>query len=401
MRTDIAYALEHLELEVEDARLVPARRPPPAPPLADPAAAVAAALEEPLGFPALRRALTPDDHVAVVVDERVPQLPRLLTPILEHLTRAEVRPEAITLLCASSSSQAWVDELPDAFQDVRTEVHDPTNRKRLSYLATTRHGHRIYMNRTLVDADQAVVLTRRGYDPVLGYAGAEGALFPALSDAETLGKSWERLALAAPGATPWPLRQEATEVAWLLGVPFLVQVIEGADSDVAHILGGPVETGREGQRLLDARWRVEVDRPADTVVVGVGGEPDRQRFGDLARALACAARVVKRGGKIVLLSGGEPELGAAADLLRSAEDPEAALGLVRKQHSAEGMEAFQWASAAQQATIYLLSGLPSDTAEELFTVPLDHAGQVQRLLREGSCLFLADAQKTMAEVRKP
>jgi nickel-dependent lactate racemase len=401
MRTDIAYGLEHLELEVGDDRLVPSRRQPPAPALADPAAAVAAALEEPHGFPALRRALTPDDHVAVVVDEELPQLPRLLTPILEHLTRAYVRPEAITLLCPSSSAQAWVDELPDEFQEVRVEVHDPANRKRLSYLAATRHGHRIYMNRTLVDADQAVVLTRRGYDPVLGYAGAEGALYPALGDAETLQKSWERLSLAAPGAAPWPLRREATEVAWLLGVPFLVQVIEGADADVAHVLGGPVETSGEGQRLLDARWRVEVDGPADTVVVGVGGEPGGHRFADLARALACAARVVKRGGRIVLLSGGEPELGEAADLLRRAEDPEAALNLVRKQHSAEGVSAFLWASAAQQATVYLLSGLPGDTAEELFTVPLDHAGQVQRLLRDGSCLFLADAQKTMAEVRRP
>src|SRR5437763_3219905 len=136
MRTDIAYGVEHLELEVEASRLVTAHRQPAAPPLADPAAAVADALENPLGFPPLRRALTPDDHVAVVVDEQLPQLPRLLTPILEHLTQAHVRPEAITLLCPSASSQAWVDELPDAFQEVRLEVHDPANRKRLSYLAT-------------------------------------------------------------------------------------------------------------------------------------------------------------------------------------------------------------------------------------------------------------------------
>src|SRR5262245_53191445 len=160
MRTDITYGQQRLELEVGDGRLVSSRRRPPAPPLADPVAAVAAALEEPLGFPALRRALTPDDHVAVVVDEQLPQLPRLLTPVLEHLTQAHVRPEAITLLCPTPSSQAWVDELPDAFQEVRLEVHDPANRKRLSYLATTRHGHRLYLNRTLVDADQSVVLTR-------------------------------------------------------------------------------------------------------------------------------------------------------------------------------------------------------------------------------------------------
>src|SRR5690349_23463352 len=48
---------------------------------------------------------------------------------------------------------------------------------------------------TLVDADQLVVLTRRGYDPVLGYGGAEAALYPALSDEETRGHAWERLTM--------------------------------------------------------------------------------------------------------------------------------------------------------------------------------------------------------------
>src|SRR5437667_10602625 len=125
MRAVIDYGEERLEVEVPEGQFISIQRQPIAPPLPDLAAAVRAALETPLGFPALRRALTPDDHVAVVVDEQLSQLPRLLPPILEHLTRAEVRPDAVTLLCAASSPQDWVDELPDAFDEVRVEVHDP------------------------------------------------------------------------------------------------------------------------------------------------------------------------------------------------------------------------------------------------------------------------------------
>ena len=51
-------------------------------PLADPTAAVRAALDAPLHYPPLRRALTPDDHVAVLVDEDLPHLARLLVPLL-------------------------------------------------------------------------------------------------------------------------------------------------------------------------------------------------------------------------------------------------------------------------------------------------------------------------------
>ena len=42
----------------------------------------------------------------------------------------------------------------------RFQVHDPADRKKLSYLATTRQGRRIYLNRSAVDADQLIVLSR-------------------------------------------------------------------------------------------------------------------------------------------------------------------------------------------------------------------------------------------------
>src|SRR5262249_23209537 len=152
-----------------------------------------------------------------------------------HLVQAEVSPEAVTLVCApTGSQQAWIDRLPDDFADVKVEVHDSTDRKRLAYLATTRHGRRLYINRTAVDAGQIVVLSGRRFDPVLGYAGAEAALYPALSDEATRKAMLVRSPMEVPGATPWPVRQEACEVAWLLGAPFLVQVIEGPGDQIAH-----------------------------------------------------------------------------------------------------------------------------------------------------------------------
>src|SRR5262249_7653281 len=159
----------------------------------------------------------------------------------------------ITLVCPPpSTGQPWVEELPDTFQEVRVEVHDPHDRRRLSYLATMREGRRLYLNRTVVDADQVVVLARRRYDPLLGYAGAEGALYPALSDEETLRELSARLSLDAPGEAPWPIRREAAEAAWLLGAPFFVQIIEGAGDAITHVVAGLADTSQEGQRLLDA-----------------------------------------------------------------------------------------------------------------------------------------------------
>src|SRR5438552_1457199 len=204
MQVSIAYGRERLEVDVPESHLVGVQRQPQAPPLAEPAAAARAALETPLGFPALRRALTPDDHVVVVIDEHLPLLPELLTPVLQHLLEAQVALGAITLLCPPrESSHEWRQRLPAEFRAVSVEVHDPADRRRLSYLATTRKGRRLYLNRKIVDADQLVFLICRTYDPLLGYSGAEGAIYPALSDEATQKEMGSLFSMDAPGDKPW------------------------------------------------------------------------------------------------------------------------------------------------------------------------------------------------------
>ncbi len=176
----------------------------------------------------------------------------------------------------------------------------------------------------------------------------------------------------------------------------MVHIIEGAGDEVTHVLGGLADTGAESIRLVNARWRGSLEGLADTVIAGISGDPGRHTFADLAAALACAARVVKPEGRILLLTGAIPSLNDAADLLRQADSPQQALKNLRQQAPPDMPAAFQWASAAQRASIYLLSGLPADVAEELFTTPLEHPKQVQRLLDQSkSSVFIPDANKTM------
>jgi nickel-dependent lactate racemase len=401
MQVEMAYGQEKVALQVTESNVLTVQRQPQPAPVNDPAAAVREALESPYHFPPLRRALTPDDHVAIVVDEQLPGLANLLAPILEHLTEAQVHPDAVTLVCPTpAASQPWLDGLPEEFEEVRVEVHDSSDRDHLSYLASTRRGRRVYLNRTVTDADQVVVLGRRGYDSLTGYSGAETALFPSLSDEATLRDVQKQLTLRPPGQEPWPLEREAAEVAWLLGAPFLVQVIEGVGSEVLHVLGGTLDSSSEGRRLLDSAWRVQLSRRASVVVAGISGDAGRHRFTELAQALANAARVVEPGGRIILLTDTAPELGLAARVLREANDSRQALRLLSHETFAGRDAAFQWASAAEVATIYLLSRLEPDIAEELFTVPLEDAGQAQRLLVPGqSLVFLPEAHKMMASVK--
>ncbi len=400
MRLTLAFAREQLDLEVPDDRVIAAPREAVAA-LADPVAAIRVALDAPFQFPALRRALTPDDQVAIVVDEQLPNLGRLLVPVLEHILSAGVSQEAITLVCAPSPSrQEWLEDLPDDLQDVHVEVHDPTERRRLSYVAATAGGRRLYLNRSVADADQVVVLSRRHYDVLFGHAGAEGELFPGLSDEPTRTEMLQRWTFTAPGAQAWPVRQEAEEVSWLLGMPFYIQLVAGPGDSVAQVIAGAAAAAAEGLRRLDACWRQEVDAPADLVVATLSGDPARHTFADLAAAALCAGRVVRADGRILLLSRARPDLGAAGAILRQAEDPHQAVRQLQREHKPELLPALQWARAAAHARISLLSGLADETVEDLHAAPLpDVAGAQRWLNRGGSCSFLEDAHKALAVLK--
>jgi nickel-dependent lactate racemase len=396
MRVTINYGRQAMELEVPQGRCLPAQ-PPPAP-LPDPVEAVRSALEEPHDFPALRQALTPGDRVAVVVDEGLPGLADLLTPILEHILSAGVDADAITLLCPPGSTASWVEGLPEHLEEVRLETHDPRDRRRLSYLATTSHGRRLYLNRTLVDADQAVVLSGRRWDPLLGHGGAEGALYPEFADEETRRALAESCSLEVPTLDPWPARREAQEAAWLLGVPFFVQVIEAADDAVAHVVAGSAAACARGLELQEEAWRKTFPEPAELIVAGLSGDPARHTFADLAAALASAARVVRAGGQIVLLSEAAPTLRGEAEPFRAGEG-EALLERLRRKPTREMVPVLRWARGVGQARVYLLSGLEDETVEDLSATALHRAEQVQKLIdAAGSVLFLADAHKMLTEI---
>jgi len=123
MRVEIYYGLERAEYEVADANLVVPRREPRTPPIQDIGQAVTNALERPHGFPALRKALTPDDHVVIVVDNQLPHLDEMLTAVVEYLIQARIRAAAITLLYASSPSTGVNGQLP-GHPEIAVETHD-------------------------------------------------------------------------------------------------------------------------------------------------------------------------------------------------------------------------------------------------------------------------------------
>lgn len=288
-------------VDVPADKRVPVARGDADAPTASAAELLAAALANPVGLNVpLRQALTPDDRVAVVLDERVPRLNDLLAGLMAELHAANVPTAAVTVVVPPTDSQGWIDELPDELDDLHVEIHEPTDVKKVAFLGMSADGRKVYLNRTLVEADFAIVLSGRKFSAWGGYEGAEGAVFPTLSNAETLGGI----------STAASRKEEAEAVAYQLGTPFFVQVIEGPGDTVAEVVAGIGSATKDGAKRQKARWGCRVTEPADLVIVGAGGE--RVGEAEFALAVANGRKCLAADGRLVILTdAGDSVLSAA------------------------------------------------------------------------------------------
>jgi nickel-dependent lactate racemase len=358
-------------------------------------------LENPRNFPPLRQAVVPGDRVVVAWDPTIGEAGPVLEALVQLLEAAGVEDGSLTVLTSASGRGSLERVLP---RGVALAVHDPDDRTQLAYLATTKHGRRIYLNRLLTDADLVVPVGRLGFDSALGYRGPWSVLFPSLSDRETLrasraGLRDEPVESSQGLAIPW--LAESFEVSWLLGTQFHLGLVPGS-SGLFEVVAGLETTVRDhGIATLEQHWRFDVDSRTELVVVAIGRPGVVATIEDLAEGLATATRLVQHGGKIIVLSRVIGEIGPALKRLIDADDPKNAAAFLRGHEGDDDfVAARRLAYALSRADVFLLSRLPQRLVEDLSMIAIEHPEQARRIVAQsGSCLFVSQAELTRAVVR--
>jgi len=397
----VEYQDERLDFELPEQRFVASWRGPVGLGPSEQLSVIREGLENPRNFPPLRQAVVPGDRVVVACDPTIGEA----GPVLEALARvfeaAGVEDGGLTVLTSASGRKTLERVLP---RGVALTVHDPNDRTQLAYLATTKQGRRVYLNRLLTDADLVVPVGRLGFDSVLGYRGPWSVLFPLLSDRETL-RAHRELLRDEPGESSQgpatPLLAESFEVSWLLGTQFHLGLVPGS-SGLFEVVAGLESAVRDlGIATLEQHWRFDADSRAELVVVGIGRPGVVATIEDIAEGLATATRLVQHGGKIVVLSRAVGEIGPALKRLIDADDPKKAAAFLRGHEGDDDfVAARRLAYALSRADVFLLSRLPQRLVEDLSVVAIEHPEQARRIVAQsGSCLFVSQAELTRAVVR--
>ena len=370
MRLRVEYHDGLLEFDAPDDRLVAAFSPPPRPE-GDPRERIRRALESPVDYPPLRQVVVPGDRVVVPLDASLPDASAVLAVVAEIL--GEVGVESVAAIVDGRRPRSAEIPLPPGVELV---VHDPTERESLAYLSSTTEGRRIYLNRRLADADCVVPVGRIGPDDALGLRGPWSVIDPGLSDAAPALRS-----LLAPARDEPAALGESLEVSWLLGSQFQVGGIP-ADTGLLHVVAGLTSAVRDrGAALLDEAWGFAVDDRADLVIAGLGGPGRPASADDLLDGLRQALRLVRRGGKIALLS--RLGIDTIREALRSTSLPRG-----------------DWEKALAWADVYLTASADADDLDELGLIPLDRPEQAARLAASSpSFLALSQADRARSTAR--
>ena len=404
MRVAVDFQDERVDLDVPDEALVGSWHGPRGRGADEVPALIAEALEHPREFPSLRQALVPGDRVVIALGDDVPEAPAVLGSVYRVLENAGIEPGGVVVLTGPQPRAKLADAVP---AEVTFLKHDPDDPNNLAYLAATTGERRVYLNRALTDADFVLPVGRLGYDPALGYEGPWGVIFPGLSDQKTRAEFRANATGEPPDPLhPKPALTESAEVSWLLGIQFQVGVVAGVSGVVGAVAGLGSAVLEHGAREVDRAWVFRADSRAELVVAGIGRPGVSTGIDDVARGLSTAVQLVRRGGKIVILSRAAGPISPTVRRLINAGDPHSDMLDDHDENDGENTSGKDDDSTARMilravewADVYLLSGFSADDVEELSIIPLERPEEAGRLAKlSDSCLVLSQADLARAEV---
>ena len=336
----------------------------------------AEALEFPFNFPPLDQCATPDDRVVVALDPGTLALGFSFAILLERLQKAGIAAAQVTILLPSQTSDTCLAKILQEAVGCSVERHNPADAMARMILGGTRDGRQIYLNRRLVEADLAIVVSavRLGG----GNQSPASLIYPGMACDVLSGV-------------------EAGTVLNLLGAPYLITAVPGPNGKAPHWFAGRMEAFRAARDLHRSIWNLDLDEPVELVVLNWPKSSGPREFANLATALERFRPCLEPGGRFVIVC---PEISDTDDWQAMASTYLDAVESSETSHSAGSFtKTFKrWSRALRQGSIFILSSLETDTCEDLQAHRLDRLSNIQRLASAATTILLiGDADRAMAK----
>ncbi|MEM0361977.1 MAG: nickel-dependent lactate racemase [Sulfolobales archaeon] len=281
------------------------------PPVQDLNKAIVDAVKNPIGCEPLDRLVRPGMKVVVVADDITRATPRdkILPVLLNELNRCGVPDNDITIVIALGTHRYMSDdEILKCFGEevvrrVRIVNHEWLDSSKLVYVGTTRNGTPVYVNKLVYEADFVVGVGSIIPHLYAGYGGGAKIIQPGVCGEKTTAYTHILAAMEDPmkllGDPDNVVRKEMEEVADVVGLDFIVNVVFNGRGEVVKVVAGDMRKAfREGVKVAETIYRREIPELADIVVVNT--YPALIDYWQAIKGFVHSQLGVREGGTVIL-----------------------------------------------------------------------------------------------------
>ncbi|MGQ9771820.1 MAG: hypothetical protein ACUVQG_14825 [Thermogutta sp.] len=271
-------------------------------------------LARPLGLPPLARCLVTFDQVILVLKRGTPRGSEILAAVAKYLLPILAKEGRLTVLRTELDEEMGRGDprpyLPANEREfVEVATHHAELREQFALLARLQDGRPLRLHRALVDADVVIPVGWSQAGNAWRSYVASWLAFPAFSDRMSQLAHWRetvrsaKLRLSLRQRVRRRVRQMGVEANWHLGMQFAIEAVPGPSDSLLQVVAGRRDVveavAHESYRKW---WCPTVDHKADLVIAGVDHDPCHTPWENLAQAAWSAARLVRRGGRIIFLT---------------------------------------------------------------------------------------------------
>jgi nickel-dependent lactate racemase len=378
---ELAYGHRFLRVQVPSANLQAILWPKKGGKVREESTLLQEALSHPVGTPRLQDLVRRGQKVVIMTSDMTRPCPsdRLLPPVLDALAMAGIPDDDITIVMALGLHRPMTEvEMetavgPGVYSRVQVVNHDPDD---TVHLGVTSAGTPVEIFRPVVEADVRICLGNLELHYFAGYSGGAKAVLPGCASRATLTANHAMMVRpeAAAGRLDGnPLRADLEAGTAILGVDFILNVVMDRHRIVGAVAGDVTAAHRRGCELVAARGIVEIERPADVVLVSAGGHPKDLNLYQAQKAMDNAAYAVRDGGALILLAECPEGLGSQTfeTWLTEASSPDELLVRIQQEFVLGGHKAAAVAAVLKRARVYLVSALPLDLVTRCWMIPFD------------------------------
>jgi nickel-dependent lactate racemase len=414
----LAYGKEGLEINLPDCLNIDVPEPEYRKGLPDQAASIKDALRSPIGSRPLREMVKKSDAVGIVINDITRPMPyKIILPILLQ-ELGNIPDEQILLLNATGThrpnTNAELTEMlgQDILSRYRIVQNDAGDRPSHKFIGTTKSGNEIWLHKAYLDCDIRILTGFIEPHFFAGFSGGGKAVMPGLALLETILANHGVKNIDHPKAVCGvtygnPIWEDIQQAAALAPPDFLLNLALNRDREITAVFAGDFHKAYEqGCDYVRKNAAVRVEKLYNIVITGNSGYPLDINLYQAVKGMSAAARIVAKGGSIVVAAECRDGIPANGEYGRLLSEAGSHHSLLQKIHENDFIRQDMWQAQVhgmicQKADVYFHSrNLSDEQIKRAFLRPCSNVEDtIEELLhkygRDASICVLPEGPQTI------